>query len=255
MTPDVVVDVGNTRVKWGRVGTPRFVPAEIVSLPPDDPAAWTEQADRWALPTGAKWVVAGVHPGRRESLSAWVRARGDELRVIDAARQLPLRVLLNEPDKVGIDRLLNALAANYMHATTGAGRGPIVVVGAGTAVTVDLIDEAGAFRGGAILPGFRLMARALHDGTALLPLIDLLGAPVMPEAPGTSTAAAMRAGVFWAVAGGVRALVAQYCPGAEQPPDIFVTGGDGYAVYTAVGGTWSPGLTLLGTCLAAEALP
>jgi type III pantothenate kinase len=255
MTPDVVVDVGNTRVKWGRVGAQRLVPTEIVSLPPDDPAAWAAQSERWGLPSGSKWVVAGVHPARRERLSDWVRARGDELRIIDSARQLPLRVLLDEPDKVGIDRLLNAVAANYMHTCTGAGQGPVVVVGAGTAVTVDLIDESGAFRGGAILPGFHMMARALHDGTALLPLIDPFAGPVIPEVPGTSTTAAMRAGVFWAVAGGVRALVAQYCPGTEQPPDIFITGGDGYSLFAAVGGSWSPGLTLLGLALAAEALP
>jgi type III pantothenate kinase len=255
MTPDVVVDIGNTRVKWGRVGTQRLVPAEIASLPPDDPAAWDAQAERWQLPAGSKWVAAGVHPARLERLAAWIRERGDELSVIDSARQLPLRILLDEPDKVGIDRLLSAVAANYMHTCTGAGRGPVVVVGAGTAVTVDLIDESGAFRGGAILPGFHMMARALHDGTALLPLIDPFAGSVIPQAPGTSTTAAMRAGVFWAVAGGVRALVEQYCPGAEQPPDIFITGGDGYSLFTAVGGSWSPGLALLGLALAAEALP
>jgi pantothenate kinase type III len=78
---------------------------------------------------------------------------------------------------------------------------------------------------------------------------------VIPEAPGTSTPAAMRAGVFWAVAGGVRALIEQYCADAAQPPDLFITGGDGYSVFTALGGSWSPGLTLLGIALAAEALP
>jgi pantothenate kinase type III len=77
----------------------------------------------------------------------------------------------------------------------------------------------------------------------------------MPEAPGTSTAGAMKAGGVWAVAGGVRALVEQYCPGTTQAPDIFITGGDGYSLFAAVGGTWSPGLTLLGLALAAESLP
>jgi type III pantothenate kinase len=255
MRPDVVVDIGNTRIKWGRFGPHSLVPVDLVSLPGDDPSAWAGQAERWQLPAGATWVVAGVQPARQERLSAWVRERGDELRVIDSARQVPLRVLLDEPDKVGIDRLLSAVAANYLHSSSAAPRGPVVVVGAGTAVTVDLLDESGAFRGGAILPGFHMMARALHDYTALLPLIDPFAGPVLPEAPGTSTTAAMRAGIFWAVAGGVRALVETYCPGAEQSPDIFITGGDGYPVFTAVGGSWSPGLTLLGIGLTAEALP
>ncbi|MEK7734665.1 MAG: type III pantothenate kinase, partial [Pseudomonadota bacterium] len=48
-----------------------------------------------------------------------------------------------------------------------------LLVDAGSAVTVDYVDQDGAFCGGAILPGLRLMAKALHDYTALLPLIEV----------------------------------------------------------------------------------
>ena len=82
---------------------------------------------------------------------------------------MPLEVELEHPDKVGIDRLLNAVAANRRRQEHVAA----ILVDAGSAVTVDYLDGNGVFRGGAIFPGFRLMARALHDYTALLPIVDI----------------------------------------------------------------------------------
>ena len=76
-----------------------------------------------------------------------------------------------------------------------------MLVDAGSAVTVDWLDETHAFRGGAIFPGLRLMAEALHDYTALLPRVTI--AVPVPELPGPSTVPAMQAGIFWAVVGGI----------------------------------------------------
>ena len=249
MTPDVVVDIGNTRIKWGRCR--EGVVADSCSLPPGDMSAWTLQAERWQLVGRTSWAVAGVHPARCDQLLAWLRGRGDEVFSLTLASQLPLRVLLEEPDKAGIDRLLDAVAAN----TRRRAGAPTILIDAGSAITVDLVDETGAFAGGAILPGVRLMAKALHDYTALLPVIEPPRQP--PPIPGKGTIAAMELGVFWAAAGGVRALCEQFAARAAVKPDIFLTGGDGPALYKAMPtGThlWST-MTLEGIRLAAEALP
>jgi type III pantothenate kinase len=89
---------------------------------------------------------------------------------------------------VGIDRLLIAVAANSVRAKNQAA----IVISSGTATTVDLISEVGAFEGGAILPGYDLCGRALHHETALLPLVDALA--LRSEVPplGKSTHAAIR---------------------------------------------------------------
>src|SRR5262249_51234904 len=132
-------------------------------------------------------------------------------------------VRLEKPDAVGIDRLLSAVAANKRRAPDV----PAIVVGAGTAVTVDWLAADGAFCGGAILPGFRLMAQALHDHTALLPPIAIERAE--PPLPGTSTIAAMQAGVYWAVAGGTRAVIRELLQSASALSTrvpVFLTGGD-----------------------------
>ena len=102
------------------------------------------------------WVVAGVAPQRRDGLCDWLRKNQQQVRLLDSYRRLPLEVKLPEPDKVGIDRLLNAVAANTRRPPGES----VILVDAGTAVTVDWLDETGAFRGGAIFPGAALMAQA-----------------------------------------------------------------------------------------------
>jgi type III pantothenate kinase len=244
--PLLVADVGNTRVKWGRCGVDSVQAA--ASLPPDDPAAWQEQLAAWGVPAPAAWVVSGVHPQRRDRLAAWLGQRGDTVRLVTAA-QLPLRVALEQPDRVGIDRLLDAVAVN---ARRPPGT-PAVIVDAGSAVTVDYLDADGVFRGGAILPGLRLMAQSLHDYTALLPLVAVDGAG---ELPGTSTTAALQAGIFCAAAGGIREAIRRMVP-AGMSAFVVVGGGDGPLLAPHLGlpvEAW-PLLTLEGLRLTAEGLP
>jgi type III pantothenate kinase len=86
---------------------------------------------------------------------------------------------------VGPDRLVNAYAAARLH---GA---PAVVVDCGTATTLDAVDHAGAFVGGAIAPGIGLGLEALAARTARLPRVE----PRLPDGPiGRDTVAAIRAG-------------------------------------------------------------
>jgi type III pantothenate kinase len=249
MRPAVVADVGNSRVKWGRCRGGQIVDA--VSLPPDDPQAWHEQGQRWNVAGASLWVIAGVHPLRRDRLAEWIRQRGDEVYMLHSPQQLPLRVLVERPEHVGIDRLLNAVAA-VRRIPPGLAA---VIVDAGSAVTVDYLDEAGAFAGGAIFPGVRLMAQALHDHTALLPLVNVEQS--MPSLPGTSTLAAIEAGVFWAAAGGIDALVRRLVTEAKVAAEIYVTGGDGPLLAKALPRDvqlW-PNMTLEGIRIAAEARP
>ena len=62
-----------------------------------------------------------------------------------------------------------------------------MIVDVGTAITVDLVSADGAFLGGAILPGIQMSARALHEFTDLLPLVDVSDLTAPPPALGTAT--------------------------------------------------------------------
>src|SRR5439155_352342 len=239
-----VADVGNSRIKWGRCAGGAIV--DSVSLPPDDPPSWQRQCEQWRLADTASWAVAGVHPPRRDRLAEWLRQRGHEVQVLTSAEQLPLRILVERPECVGIDRLLDAVAASERVPRGVAA----VIVDAGSAITVDWLDESGAFAGGAIFPGIRLMTQALHDYTALLPLVK--AEHLNPRVPGTSTREAIAAGVFWAAAGGIQALVKQLCGAATAK--VFLTGGDGALLAEALSRDihlW-PNMTLEGIRIAAE---
>ncbi len=247
MRPNVVVDVGNSRIKWGLCSEGAV--RTTCSLAPDEPAAWKRQLELWTAARGL-WVVSGVHPPRRDQFLEWLRQCGQEVRLLDDPKELPLRVLVARPDHVGVDRLLDAVAANSRRA---AGT-PAVVIDAGSAVTVDLVDGSGAFAGGAIVPGMRLMVKALHDYTALLPLIS---PPVKrPAIPGTDTPSAMELGTFWAVAGGILALLREYRSLCQSRIDVFLTGGDGSRLRAVIpeAHCW-PEMTLEGIRLSAETLP
>jgi type III pantothenate kinase len=256
MKISVVVDIGNSRVKWGLVTSCGIGAA--AALPTDDVASWRNQLVEWHLDGSQHWVVSAVHPGRCDRLVAWLRAQGHRVTVLDDWRILPLTIQLDRPESVGIDRLLTAVAANHRRDPST----PVVIVNAGTAVTVDWLDENGAFRGGAILPGFQVMARSLHENTALLPSVDL--PPTLPTVPGESTPAAIQAGVFWAVAGGVQAITEQLARRGSRPPQLFFTGGDASLLESAwndgayisrqIPSVW-PWMTLEGIRLTAERLP
>ena len=142
MTPDVVVDVGNTRIKWGRCQNHAVV--ATASLEPDDTAAWQMQRDLWRLDDGARFVVTGVHPERRGRLAEWLRQHGAAVRVVKDAAELPLVVRVEKPDHVGVDRLFDAVAANHLRSP----RRGAVVVDAGSAVDI----------------GDRRILRAIVDG-------------------------------------------------------------------------------------------
>jgi type III pantothenate kinase len=230
--------------------------AALASLPPDEPAAWERQLGEWQLPPPTRWALASVQPRSLDGLLAWIRGRGDTARVIGRAGELPLRVEVPEPDKVGIDRLLAAVGANARRAFLSH---PVpqaaVVVGVGTAITVDLLDPAGAFVGGAILPGPRMMAQALHEHTALLPLIETI--PTRPTAPANATYPAIELGIHWAMVGGINGLICELSARFNQSPDateVYLTGGGASLVLYRLIGTirQCPELILEGIAHTAE---
>lgn len=249
MIPDVVADVGNTRIKWGVLAPDEPLLDRFVSLPPS-PHEWDRE--RQALPhRPLRWAVASVQPERSERLIEFLRGRGDEVTLL-RHEHLPLTVNVEEPRKVGIDRLLNAVAAN---AALAPGE-PAIVVDAGSAVTVDYLDEAHVFQGGTIFPGLDLMTEALHRYTAQLPRVEVR--PPYPNLPGKATVPAIQLGVLHAVAGGISAIARHYTALSPTAARIYLTGGQAASIIGALGwdelGLW-PEMTLMGILLAARGLP
>jgi type III pantothenate kinase len=250
--PLVAVDVGNSRVKLGVFEPPFARPlphvARAVTVGPD----WGEQEIAALVPQGPAdhaWAIASVNRPGAAKLVAWLEQRG-ATKVFELAHtDLPLAVEVDHPERVGLDRLANVVAANRIRA---AGE-PAIVIDMGTALTVTLVSAGGAFAGGAILPGVGTSARALHEFTDLLPMVELSGSP---PALGKSTIEAIRSGLYWGAVGAVRELVTQLAAGGSQP-QIFLTGGAGPLFADVLAGEsnqpplFVPHLTLAGIAIAA----
>jgi type III pantothenate kinase len=163
-------------------------------------------------------VAASVVPQTLAELAAEL-ARHIETPLMVVGRDLhrPLSLAVEQPERVGIDRVCAAAAAYDVL------RRACCVASFGTAITVDCINEEGVFMGGAILPGLRLQARALHEGTAALPLIELQPAK---DVYGATTEQAILHGVLYGVAGALREITERYATDLHAWPQLVATGGD-----------------------------
>jgi type III pantothenate kinase len=182
--------------------------------------AWADAVRvlRELAPARTRVFMSSVVPRRARVVEAALRRAG--LRRLHRCAwddRWPFRLDVLRPETLGVDRLANV--AGLMARGDRSG----VVVDGGTAVTVDLL-ERGHLRGGLILPGFHLMARALHTYTAQLPLVDASGyAPPF----GDDTASALRAGIQSTLAHGLDGIVtALRRPLGPLAPVVF-TGGQG----------------------------
>jgi type III pantothenate kinase len=249
----VAVDIGNTRIKLGwfdaRQTEPLPQPSRVHTLAPD----WTPAELGSLLPADARqarWLISSVHRPSTARLTAWLESQQVEHAKTLSHSDLPLVVDVREPGKVGMDRLVNAVAANRLRRPGE----PALVIDFGTAIKVDYIDRRGAFAGGAIAPGIAMSARALHEFTDLLPQVEL-DAP-SPPALGKSTLEAIRSGLYWGAVGLVRELIAQLT--ADSPAaQLFLSGGDAPEFAAALAAEcdeapqFIPHLTLSGIALTA----
>lgn len=266
----MAVDIGNSQIKFGQFARALTAPGEKSPLVLPEPTATLElpiahdtgrfdiaHLATWCgaqVPAEACWLIGSVHRGAAaqlaETLAAWARQRERKWDVRRLTYQdLSLAVRVDEPARVGIDRLLAAVAANQLR---GSSRSAIVV-DLGTAITVDLIEVDGGFAGGAILPGIGMASRALADQTDALPLV-VLDDTVPPAALGKSTTAAIRAGLYWGAVGAVSELVSQLSSQQHIPPDVIITGGAGQMMFDALSQRcavrYEPHLVLAGIVLA-----
>lgn len=220
----LVVDVGNSRAKFGvfeRVGnTASPIRLSAVSLRTHRNIAG--RLNEWASETHLDAsIVAGSNP---PVLGQLVEDWGTELptpAVIRRTGDLPVVLNVDQPDAVGMDRVLNSLAAHHLHP-----KKTVIVVDSGTTTTVDLVAADGTFQGGSIFPGLRLSAYALHDYTARLPMIDVdAERQTLPQLPGRNTEEAIRAGLYWGQLGAIREIVQRLSECCSESPQVLVTGG------------------------------
>ncbi len=125
-------------------------------------------------------------------------------------------VLTDNPEEVGADRLVNAVAAFHEH------RRSLIAVDFGTAVTFDYVTERGEYAGGIIAPGISISSEALFSRTARLPMVEA-GRPSVLI--GKNTVDSMRSGIFYGFLGLVDGILERMMKETGASPVIVSTGG------------------------------
>lgn len=198
-----------------------------------DQSEWVERLNSIAdfgSTSPTQWWISSVNRPASEVLQGFLAKQANcEVHWINY-QTLPMSVEVDYPARVGIDRLLAALAACHF-----CDQDRLIVIQAGSAVTVDLVERTGAssfgkpfrFSGGAILPGVPMMLQLLGRAADMLPEIDANDLVNLPELPGKNTEAAMVAGCSSCLVGGVQHLVDRYRKQFGLPLPIILSGGDG----------------------------
>jgi type III pantothenate kinase len=163
-------------------------------------------------------IIATVVPATLFSLKQLCRRyfKCDPLVVGEENVKLGLNILLDRPEEVGADRLVNAVAAHKRY------HGPLIVIDFGTATTFDVVDEKGNYLGGAIAPGINLSLEALHMAAAKLPRVAI-GRP--KQVIGKATVPAMQAGIFWGYVGLIEGLTQRISAEYGGAMKVIATGG------------------------------
>lgn len=218
----LLLDIGNTRIKWGLADGGRLDAVQAVAhegdpvsalaaLPATDAPVWLASvldADLNAQVCAAlqRRYPAGLHQPRAQ------------------AHCLGLRNAYDEPQRLGVDRWLAMVG--LWHRLGDA----FCVVSAGTALTFDAVDARGQHLGGLIAPGIRAMERATlgstRFSTVVLPTPDR---PLLAD----NTEACVAQGALHAALGLIERAVVD-CGGVR-----FIAGGDGPLLLPHLPGQWS----------------
>jgi type III pantothenate kinase len=156
----------------------------------------------------------------------------------------PLRLDVDEPQNVGADRALNAIAAHAKYA------GELLVIDFGTATTLDVVGPTGAYTGGIIAPGINLSLDALVNAAAKLPRIAI-EVPDTNSVVGRTTQSQMLIGIYWGYVAMLEGLTERIKSEVGRPLTVIATGGLAtlFDKHTKVFDAIEPDLTIQGLSL------
>ncbi|MDA0836906.1 MAG: type III pantothenate kinase [Planctomycetota bacterium] len=237
----LVANIGNTNISLGLCRSGEI--KESCRLPVDD-FLRIKEFPSWVREATEGAAVAGVNPKMQEQVCASLESEFELVIRLVVRESIQLTNLCWPPDTVGMDRLLNALAAHHLFPVDN-----VVVVDFGTAMSFSVVSGIGEFLGGAISPGLNMSARALHNQTAALPEV----APQkVDSAIGSDTVSAIRSGLQWGCAGALDRILDNLL---KELPDAIIlgTGGDlnWFLEHTEHAINPQPNLTLMGIAHAA----
>ena len=221
----LAIDAGNTNIVFalhdGKEIIHKWRISSADSRTADEYMVWLSQLLNFekldvSIITGA--IIATVVPQTLFPLQLLCRRyfKCDALVVGSQSVNLDVKVNLPNPEEVGSDRLVNAVAAHEKYG------GPMIIIDFGTATTFDVIDSVGNYHGGVIAPGVKLSLDTLTDKATQIPKISL---KKTNKVVGLNTISAVRAGFFWGYEGLIDNIVNLIKKETKMSFKIIITGG------------------------------
>lgn len=213
---NLVIDIGNTRTKTAAFHNGKLVSKEVLDTP--SLKEWQAMAYNQNVENVILSATAEVPP----EVEGFFAENFYYLR-LGTETPLPIAIQYQTPHTLGRDRI--AAAAGAAHLFSGEN---VLVIDAGTCITLDLVSAEGVFLGGNISPGVGMRLKAMHHFTARLPLVEKSGqvAPKpMSDWLGSSTEQAMRHGAELGALLEVRGFI-EKSRRAFRPLRVVFTGGD-----------------------------
>lgn len=245
----LTIDAGNTNLCFGvfdgETSVVQWRKATAERQTADDYAVWLLQLMKLcgiAREDISAAVISTVVPSALYPLKLLCRRyfHCEPLVIGEPDVALGVQALVDRPEEVGADRLINALSGYRRYG------GSLIIVDFGTATTFDVVNAEGNYIGGVIAPGIGLSMAALHQGAAKLPMVEV-------EHPGKvigiSTVSAMKSGLFWGYMGLVEGIIRRIQSEYGGPMKTIATGGLG-ALFT----THSPDISVYDADLTMEGL-
>ena len=214
-------DIGNTRTNIGLYEDSLVKKFWILSKDIEDKLeeVLSENINQVQI-TGA--VIGSVVKGLDDKISTVLRKiYGIETVVISFNSKLPIKLGVDFPEKLGVDRLVNgACAYNKFNQA-------VIVIDCGSAITLDVVNDEGEFLGGIIALGLRNQLRAISSSTSALPELDLKN---IEKNIGKNTQDAILSGVINGTASMIDGMIEkcsnELLNGLSNEPKIVLTGGD-----------------------------
>lgn len=212
---NLVVDVGNTRIKLGIFDRNGLVNDQICNR---ENFLKSIKAIFNLYPKIKRALLASV--GGEVKNEIQILSLFCKVHVLDVQTKLPFKNSYASPQSLGVDRIALAAAAYC-----GYRRKNVLVIDAGTCITYDMVNDYGEYLGGAISPGLALRYKAMHDYTASLPLLDPKNDLI--DFIGNTTENCMHSGVLNGVLQEVDGVINQY-NARFKDLTVILTGGDSH---------------------------
>lgn len=220
----LAVDIGNTNIGFGLIGTDGIISQRCV-IPTSSVLARSLSLNMirpWMKKRIEKIIIVSVVPEALRKLKPYFKSafKGARILVVGNNINVPIKSEYNKT-QIGQDRLITAFAAKLLYGI------PILIIDFGTAVTFDCVSRKGVYLGGLILPGIKMSLDSLSERTAMLPKTYL---KKTSSFIGRDTISSIRSGMIYGYGSICDGLIDHFKKRIGHDIKIIATGGDAFLI-------------------------